>query len=93
MIVTLRLAEEKIKESHFQKGGVPPRLCRLVGSLAGAPLCAIRYPGRPHLVVLQKYNTRSSMPCATTYNMPWISTHYIPGDLSTGYPQIIMISY
>jgi len=33
----------------------------------------------PHVVVLQKYNTRSSMPRATTYGMPWISYHYIPG--------------
>ena len=45
MIVTLRLAEEKIKESHFQKGGVPPRLCRLGGSFAGASPSERESPG------------------------------------------------
>ena len=45
MIVTLRLAEEKIKESQFQKGGVPPRLCRLVDSVAGASPSERESPG------------------------------------------------
>ena len=45
MIVTLRLAEEKIKESQIEKGGIPPRLCGLVGSLSGASLCEREVPG------------------------------------------------
>ena len=36
MIVTLRLAEEKIKESQFQKGGGTPKTLRFVDSVAGA---------------------------------------------------------
>jgi len=34
MIVTLRLAEEKIKESHFQKGGCTPQTLRIADEFA-----------------------------------------------------------
>jgi len=35
MIVTLRLAEEKIKESHFQKGGCTPKTLPIGGEFSG----------------------------------------------------------
>ena len=88
MIVTLRLAEEKIKESHFQKGGVPPRLCRLVGSFAGARPSERESPGARLRQIAARQSVAPLHLVAHTH-----ANHYIPGDLSTGYPQIIMISY
>jgi len=37
---------------------------------------------------LQKYNTRSSMPCATTYSRWAWANHYIPGAAAYGMPQL-----
>ena len=39
MIVTLRLAEEKIKESHFQKGGCTPKTLRFQDSSGREHAC------------------------------------------------------
>ena len=87
MIVTLRLAEEKIKESQIEKGGIPPRLCGLVGSLSGASMLASAEPGRLRQIAARQSVAPQHLVAHTHAN------HYIPGDLSTGYPQLIIISY
>ena len=88
MIVTLRLAEGKIKESQFQKGGVPPRLCRLVGSFAGASPSEREIPGARLRQIAARHNV------APLHLVAYLrQAYYIPGDLSTGYPQLIAMSY
>jgi len=94
MIVTLRLAEEKIKESQVEKGGMPPRLCGLLTSLratqadefaSGRERLASVKPGRQ---IAARQSVAPQHLVAHTH-----ANHYIPGDLSTGYPQLIIISY
>ena len=81
MIVTLRLAEEKIKESQVEKGGIPPRLCGLVGSLSGASMLASAEPGR-----LRQIAARQSV--APLHLVAHTHEHTISrAKLSTGYPQ------
>ena len=83
MIVTLRLAEEKIKESHFQKGGCTPQTLRIADEFAS---------GRERLasVVARAANRRATNCRTPTSSSTHAREHTISrAKLSTGYPHLI----
>jgi len=80
MIVTLRLAEEKIKEPQFQGGGDTPKTLRFADSVAGASPSERESPGACDKMPRDKVSHPYILCCilATPLNSPGES-----------YPQVI----
>jgi len=81
MIVTLRLARTKIKESQIEKGGIPPQTLRIADEFASGREHACERRARAAICRATKCRTPTSSSTRT-------HEHTISrAKLSTGYPQ------